>query len=561
MAYLEFTGKRFVQNYHLTVPHRKLEIDKKKSLTDKPGLEDNIIVHGDNLEALKSLMPHFAGKVKCIYIDPPYNTGNEGWVYNDNVKYPDGRDWFGKPVETQDANRHDKWLCMMTPRLKLLRELMSEDGVIFISIDDNENHRLRMLMDDIFGENQFVAELIVQSNPKGRVLQPNFATSHEYVLCYSLTENDHAFAIEKSEEQIEKEYPEIDEKGRYRWLELRNTHREFNPQNRKNLWYPIFADIKTGEVTLSKNKGSKEVWPLFEDQSEGVWTWGKEKVGKHIDQLKAWQTGADWKIFRKARVGKKKLKSLLIDPSFATEKGMLSIEAIFGGRPFQNPKSPYLLATLFEAATEPGDLVLDSFAGSGTTAQAVLALNKDGGNRKFILVQCDEINSATGKQIDISDKITAERVRRVIKGVKTAKDENLKKGLGGSFTYYELGEAFDEEKFLSGKNLPSYKDMAGFVWSTLTGASIDEKKIKEKKQYIGETDKFEVYLIYEPDLERLKKDVALTFDWLKKLPEWNGTKKRLVFAPVKWMSSDVLHPFGVEYVQLPYEIYRRIEPK
>ena len=164
MPTLDFKGKQFIYSHHLTVPFRTLEIDGDKSLTEEnpPSLDDNLIVHGDNLHALKALLPMYAGKIKCIYIDPPYNTGNENWVYNDNVNNPLMQAWFEKhsPIDVEDLERHDKSLCMMWPRLHLLRELLAEDGIIFISIDDNEQHRLRMLMDEVFGEENFVAHIV-----------------------------------------------------------------------------------------------------------------------------------------------------------------------------------------------------------------------------------------------------------------------------------------------------------------------------------------------------------------------------------------------------------------
>src|SRR5437762_8442458 len=151
MSELQFKGKEFVYNHHLTVPYRPLEMDAGKSI-GKPNLNGNLIIHGDNLHALKALLPLYAGKVDCIFIDPPYNTGNENWSYNDNVNSPMMREWLGKTVDREDLTRHDKWCCMMLPRLKLLRELLRDDGAIFVSIDDNEVHRLRCLMDEVFGE-------------------------------------------------------------------------------------------------------------------------------------------------------------------------------------------------------------------------------------------------------------------------------------------------------------------------------------------------------------------------------------------------------------------------
>ena len=186
MATLNFKGKAFVQNHHLLVKYHQLVPRKEKSLTDKVSLHDNLIVHGDNLKALKALLPTYAGKIKCIYIDPPYNTGNEKWVYNDRVNSPMMQDWFGKEVDIEDLTRHDKWLCMMTPRLKLLRELLQDGGVIFVSIDENEVHRLRMLMDEIFDERNFISQITVVAN-KGGQDYLRIAKTHEYLLCYSKT--------------------------------------------------------------------------------------------------------------------------------------------------------------------------------------------------------------------------------------------------------------------------------------------------------------------------------------------------------------------------------------
>ena len=185
MAQIQFKGKSFVQNHHLLVKYHELIPKKRKSLTDKVSLHDNLIIHGDNLKALKALLPLYAGKIKCIYIDPPYNTGNEKWAYNDNVNSPMMQEWLGKIVDREDLTRHDKWLCMMMPRLKLLRELMRDDGVIFVSIDDIEVHNLRMLMNENFGEDNFIGQIIVQSNPRGSQSIRHIAIVHEYVLIYT----------------------------------------------------------------------------------------------------------------------------------------------------------------------------------------------------------------------------------------------------------------------------------------------------------------------------------------------------------------------------------------
>src|SRR6266481_9267503 len=185
MPSLNFKGKALVQNFHLLVPYHELKLVRSKSLTPKPSLHDNLVVHGDNLKALKSLLPYYAGKVKCIYIDPPYNTGNEKWVYNDNVSSPMIQEWLGKVVDREDLTRHDKWLCMMMPRLKLLREFLTDDGVIFVSIDDNEVHWLRGLMDEIFGEGNFVANIVWKKSYGGGAKEKFVVRQHEYCLMYA----------------------------------------------------------------------------------------------------------------------------------------------------------------------------------------------------------------------------------------------------------------------------------------------------------------------------------------------------------------------------------------
>jgi adenine-specific DNA-methyltransferase len=185
MSSIQFKGKPSVETFHLTVPYRRLVPLAEQSRTTKLSLDDNIIVHGDNLLALKALLPTFTGKVKCIYIDPPYNTGNEGWAYNDNVNSAMHQEWLGDVVDRDDLTRHDKWLCMIWPRLKLLRELLSDDDAIFVSIDDNEAHRLRMVMDEIFEEQNFVAQVVWQRNYAPKNTAQFFSDDHDYVVVYA----------------------------------------------------------------------------------------------------------------------------------------------------------------------------------------------------------------------------------------------------------------------------------------------------------------------------------------------------------------------------------------
>jgi len=555
MPTLHFKGKTFVQNHHLAVKYHQLIPKKELSLTDKVSLHDNLIIQGDNLKALKALLPTYAGKIKCIYIDPPYNTGNEKWVYNDNVSSPMLKEWLGQVVDKEDMTRHDKWLCMMMPRLKLLRELLSEDGVIFISIDDNEVQSLKILMDEIFGEPNFISCIVCQLNPRGRTLDKYLAKTHEYVLLYAKNneENEVINLLDKEGKAVE-HYSKKDENGEYRELELRNRNPVFTRENRPNLYFPIYINPKTGKVSLEKSKEFYETSiPINSNNEDSCWTWGKTKVEKYLDLLigKQVSTGI-WRVFRKdylfdadGEIARTKAKALWTEKEINNENGKEIVKEIFGNSPFDFPKSVELLKKIIRLGNGDDSIVLDSFAGSGTTAHAVLDLNKeDGGNRKFILVEMEEY----------ADKITAERIRRVIKGVKTAKNEKLKKGAGGTFSYFELGETIEMENLLKGKNLPSFTEFARYLFYTATGEEFNEKSVNEKTGFIGESKNYEAYLFYKADIDWLKKN-ALTLELCKSLPKFKN-KQRLVFAPAKYVDDHTLLDFRIDFCQLPYEIYR-----
>ncbi|MGH8707190.1 MAG: site-specific DNA-methyltransferase [Burkholderiales bacterium] len=245
MPTLEFKGKSFVYAHHLSVPFRELVIDAKKSLPakgQKPSLDDNLIIHGDNLHALKALLPVYAGKVDCIYIDPPYNIGNEGWCYNDDVRSPLMREWLKKvtPVDKEDLERHDKWLCMMWPRLKLLSELMSDDGAIFVSIDDNEFHRLRAQMDEIFGQEYFLGNFSWKTRNTDNRVKSKLSADHEYVLVYSRGEGLRGRVIDRSDFQNS----DKDSRGPYVTDPLTGKAKA---DRRPNLHYKI-VNPETGDV-------------------------------------------------------------------------------------------------------------------------------------------------------------------------------------------------------------------------------------------------------------------------------------------------------------------------
>ena len=561
MATLEFKGKALVQNYHLTVKYHELVPKREKSLTDKVRLDDNLIVHGDNLKALKALLPTYAGRVKCIYIDPPYNTGNEGWAYNDSVNSPMMQEWLGKTVDRDDLTRHDKWLCLMMPRLKLLREMLRKDGVIFISIDDNEVHHLRDLMEDIFDEENFIALLPTITNLKGNQDEFGFAGTHEYVLVFAYDKESAKLGeFELDDEEME-EWEE-DEIGYFKQgANLKSTGVNAPREKRPNLYFPIFV---SDDDTISLERASKsdvELLPITEGKKMS-WRWGKGKISREMHNLIVVRDGDNVNLYKKQRpslgdLPSRKPKSVFYRPEYSSGNGTAQMKAIFGKKAFNNPKPTELIQDLVSLGADKDSIVLDSFAGSGTTGHAVLALNKrDGGNRKFVLVQCDELNKESGNVEDICDKITAERVRRVIKGVRNARDVELRKGLGGSFSFFELGKPIELESILDGKNLPSYHELARYVFYTATGEEFDERKVNEKRQFVGESKNHEVFLFYKPDIDYLKK-IALTLDRAEELgkPKANG-KRRLVFAPMKYLDQEQLDALRIDFAQLPFEIYK-----
>jgi len=539
MPTLHFKGKTFVQNHHLAVKYHQLVPKKEFSLTDKVSLHDNLIIQGDNLKALKALLPTYAGKVKCIYIDPPYNTGNEKWVYNDNVNSPMIKEWLGNVVDKEDMTRHDKWLSMMMPRLKLLRELLSEDGVIFISCDDNEQHNLRCLLDEVFGEQNFIQNIIWQKKFSPQNDAKYFSDNHDFLVCYAKNkiEGDVTFGwirnlIPRTEEQ-DNRYSNQDNDPRGVWTSSDMTVKTYS------------ADYDY-EVTTPSGKKIKPT-------KGRCWFTSKENFQKLVDDNRVWfgDTGGNVprikKFLSEVQDGIVPISIWLHSEVGHNQQAKQELKQLFDevDLPFDTPKPVSLIKRILQLSTDKNSIILDSFSGSGTTAHATLELNKeDGGNRKFVLVEME----------DYANSITAERVRRVIKGVKTAKSELLKKGTGGTFSYFELGDTIEMESLLRGKNLPSYTEFARYLFYTATGEEFNEKAINEKTGFIGESKNYEVYLFYKADIEWLKKN-ALTLELCKGLPKFKN-KQRLVFAPAKYVDDHTLLDYRIDFCQLPYEIYR-----
>lgn len=425
MPTLNWIGKDKVITHADAVPFHVLE-----HAYNFGGASENKIIHGDNLLALKSLLPEYKGRVRCIYIDPPYNTGNEGWIYNDRVNSPQVKRWLGEVVgkEGEDLSRHDKWLCMMYPRLQILKKLLADDGAIFISIDDNEQANLKLICDEIFGVENFVANVTLVANLGGRDYG-GVARMHEYILIYRKTD---ALKLNLIADENGR-FKMFDDIGGFELRELRNRNVRFNVDNRPNLYYPFYIDTTTGDenglhkISLEPKAGWRELFPLESQGIKTVWRWGKEKSAANLNiNVMAKPTKNNrWMIVEKYRESKKMARSVWAEKNFRNEAGTLLIKKIFGGKSFDYPKSLDTLLRILEMATDKNSIVLDPFAGSGTTAHAVLKLNAtDGGNRKFILVEME----------DYAEQITAERVRRVIQGYGQVA------GTGGNFDFYEVGK-------------------------------------------------------------------------------------------------------------------------
>jgi adenine specific DNA methylase Mod len=462
MPSLNFKGKALVQNFHLLVPYHELKLVKSKSLTPKVSLHDNLVVHGDSLKALKSLLPYYAGKVKCIYIDPPYNTGNENWVYNDNVSSPMIQEWLGKVVDREDLTRHDKWLCMMMPRLKLLREFLTDDGVIAASCDDNEGHRLHSVMDEIFGEECFLGQIVWKTRNTDNRLKSNISEDHEYVLLYG--RSDRAIARGRKIERSDFQNPDKDPRGPYVTDPLTG---KATAKDRPNLHYHM-RNPDTGDVYKP-------------DSSRG---WITDEPGFKellLDKRIWWPENPLTGNPRKKRFLSETKERMPFSTFWSDLKGQSGadeVDEIMGRRAFAFPKSLEFMTRVLDYLCEEDAIVLDAFAGTGTTAHAALALNKtDSGMRRFILIEGE----------DFADTLTAERLRRVIKGIPRGKDEVLQKGLGGSFSFAEVGHPMQLEALLKAEKLPSYENLASYVFYTATGEDFDAKRINRKTSFIGES--------------------------------------------------------------------------
>ncbi|HQB38486.1 MAG TPA: site-specific DNA-methyltransferase [Deltaproteobacteria bacterium] len=527
MPTLHWIGKDKVVKHHHEVPFKTLRREYVHNAPEgtPENSTGNRIIHGDNLEALKALLPEFEGRVKCIYIDPPYNTGNEGWVYNDNVNDPRIQKWLHQVVgkEGEDLSRHDKWLCMMYPRLKLLHRLLAADGVLLVSIDDVEVNNIRLVLDEIFGRFRFVSQLVwkARQHLDSRSVT-GVSNDHEYVLVYSKTQG----RIFAGKSRDESKYSNPDEDPRGPWMS-RSMLGLATKAQRPNLHYELI-DPKTN---IS-----------YPCAPETGWRYSTDTMGTKISEGRI--------IFPKRPTGRPREKVFLAELQMSaagypstidgiyTADGTAEIRAIFGSQLFDFPKPSDLIAELVSQVTDKDSIVLDSFAGSGTTAHAVLKLNaQDSGNRRFILTE----------MMDYAETITAERVRRVMNGY--GEDKKAVAGLGGSFEYYTIGEAlFDEDGNLNEavplEEIRRYVAYTEGVEYGLSGMS---------PYYIGHANDAAYLFHYEPD-----RATALDYEFLNSLRFTESARPTtlVVYADNCLLSQDQLRKHGIIFKKIPRDITR-----
>ena len=543
MPTLDWIGKSKVVNHHLDVPYKTLErqysFDKDGEHKEDNGSE-NMIIHGDNLEALKSLLPQYEGRIKCIYIDPPYNTGNEKWVYNDNVNDPKIKKWLGEVVgqEGEDLSRHDKWLCMMYPRLKLLHRLMAKDGVIFISIDDNELYNLKMICDEIFGIRNYISSIAVINNLKGRSDDKYIATAHENLLIYHkgyyITNG-----VEMPEEYND-EYKLNDDKGRYRLQGLRKRGSGARREDRPNMFYPFYYNEINNVLSVDPIVNAIEIYPHLSDGSDGRWRWGIDTARERITELTAQKVRGrgEYDVFQKDYLpqnGSKRVKpkSFWSGTEFSAETGTLEVKGILGKGVFDTPKPTGLLECILQQSSDNNSIILDSFAGSGTTAHAVLNMNKqDGGNRKFILIE----------MMDYADSITAERVKRVINGYGEGK--KAVEGTGGDFSYYELGEPIFNGEMLN--EAIGEEEIRKYVYFTETKQRLEPRKADEP-YYLGKYVDNAYYFYYEKE-----QITTLNNDFLNTIQ--TGAGAYVIYADLCTLSDSELEKYNITFKKIPRDI-------
>lgn len=415
---------------------------KEREICMVPGEDYNFLLEGDNLHSLHLLEKTHKGRIQMIYIDPPYNTGNKDFTYDDML------------IDGMDGYRHSKWLSFIALRLKLAKALLTEEGLIFISIDDNEMANLKLLCDEIFGEVNYVANIIVKSNPRGSQSKKEIASVNEYILVYAKDIRYSAIIGHKLTDDMVSEYKCSDAKGAYRLLGLRQRGGFWRASERPNLFYPFYVNTKNASISLIEDKShNTAIYPIQPSTGEkGTWRWSKEKAEKEIELLVAKEVkrGQEivWDIYQKDYMGsdggirRTKAKSLWDEKEVNYQNAANELKDIFGISPFTYAKPSYLIKRAMEMIDfSKNSIVLDFFAGSGTTAQAVLELNKeDGGQRKFIL--------CTNNENNICEEITYQRIKTVITG-KRQDGSEYSEGIPANLKYYHTDFVHKSEEYLA----------------------------------------------------------------------------------------------------------------
>lgn len=524
MPTLNWIGKDKVLNHHLEVPFHVLErqysFDEAGKHEEDNGSE-NMIIHGDNLLALKSLLPKYEGKIKCIYIDPPYNTGNENWVYNDNVNDPQIQRWLHQVVgkEGEDLSRHDKWLCMMYPRLKLLQRLLADDGVIFISIDVFEYAHLKCIMDEIFGIANFRNCIAVRRGIKN--VQAQFeevqalSLGHEYIYLYSKNTQAKLPKLSKPLELAKagkwdtfwrgtdrptmryRIFDALPTSGQWRWEENRTRKAMKN----YDIYISKYADkISLDDFFIEHLMATNEKLDFVRKNENGV-------IQYYVPPQTGKLLSDNW-------------MDILLSGSFAG---------------FDTEKNVLLIQRIIDWIVRPGEIILDSFAGSGTTAHAVLNMNKtDGGNRKFICIE----------MMDYADTITAERVKRVINGYGEGK--KTVDGTGGNFSYYELGEPLLVDDKLN--NAVSTEKIREYIYYMETKQALPEASADEP-MLLGVHHGAAYYFNYEKDAS-----TTLNAAFLKSIK--TQAEAYVIYADTCVISENKLQQFNITFKKIPRDIAR-----
>lgn len=550
MPALNWIGKAAVVKHHQDVPYRLLEPVPELSCGDADS--GNLIVQGDNLHALKALLPRYAGQVKCIYIDPPYNTGNEGWVYNDSVNSPEIRRWLGEVVgkEGDTLDRHDRWLCMMYPRLVLLKQFLRDDGVIFVSIDDFEIGALECLMGEIFGPINRLGIFSWQRKKKGSHLDAHMRKMSEFVICYSRKKSalDSLYGEDAYAEKLQ---PLVKRTNKLKTLVF--PAGKVVTKLEDGLYEPGYRG-KAGTGLNFVDSLLVENGVVTVDMAiEGRFVWTQDKLDDELSKGSTIELSRKFGLNsgRHDQAEKTKTPSTLLLPATGigtNEDASQELVEIFGremGKAFPYPKPSSLIQYLVRAATHDSrdSLVLDSFAGSGTTAHAVLKQNaEDGGSRRFILVEMDE---------GIARDVTAERVRRVVQGHQSSKGEHVA-GLGGGFQFCRLSQ---EPLFTPDGRIRDdvrFAELAEFVWFAETGTGYRKPQVKSPLLDVhgGRA----IYLLYNGILGDRSADGGnvLTGPVLDILPAHDGP--RVIYAAACRLGMPRLQREGIVFKQTPYAL-------